>query len=335
MKTNRNDPCPCGSGKKYKKCCLGKQVGKPGPESMQEVMAEIRARLEGQPFSSLEEAQAELNRFMHTKNYSPVAEFHGLSPAQMHRFLHFPFDSPELARFADTIDPPVDAPVMKLFSLLVDGVGDKGLKPTATGNLPLKFCREAALAYWGEEEYARHTRYGKIRSETNFFDMHCLRLVAGLAGLVRKYKGRFIVTRKCRKKIASHGIGAIYPDLFTAYVQKFNWAYRDRYEEIGFIQQSFLFTLYILHKYGDQTRVHTFYGDIFVKAYPQLLDQVPETPYFSAEQTVRSAYSHRALNKFASFFGLIEFVSTSDDILNSRYEVRKLPLLDQVVSFTV
>lgn len=24
-KTKRNDPCPCGSGKKYKKCCLGKQ----------------------------------------------------------------------------------------------------------------------------------------------------------------------------------------------------------------------------------------------------------------------------------------------------------------------
>jgi len=22
----RNDPCPCGSGKKYKKCCLGREV---------------------------------------------------------------------------------------------------------------------------------------------------------------------------------------------------------------------------------------------------------------------------------------------------------------------
>jgi uncharacterized protein YecA (UPF0149 family) len=22
----RNDPCPCGSGKKYKRCCLGKQL---------------------------------------------------------------------------------------------------------------------------------------------------------------------------------------------------------------------------------------------------------------------------------------------------------------------
>ena len=26
MAINRNDPCPCGSGKKYKRCCLGKPV---------------------------------------------------------------------------------------------------------------------------------------------------------------------------------------------------------------------------------------------------------------------------------------------------------------------
>ncbi|MEJ2727207.1 MAG: type I methionyl aminopeptidase [Deltaproteobacteria bacterium] len=26
MKVGRNDPCPCGSGKKYKKCCLGKEM---------------------------------------------------------------------------------------------------------------------------------------------------------------------------------------------------------------------------------------------------------------------------------------------------------------------
>lgn len=26
MKIGRNDPCPCGSGKKYKRCCLEKQV---------------------------------------------------------------------------------------------------------------------------------------------------------------------------------------------------------------------------------------------------------------------------------------------------------------------
>ncbi|MFW6011007.1 MAG: methionyl aminopeptidase [Desulfosalsimonas sp.] len=28
-KTGRNDPCPCGSGKKYKKCCMGRQTDTP------------------------------------------------------------------------------------------------------------------------------------------------------------------------------------------------------------------------------------------------------------------------------------------------------------------
>lgn len=26
MKIGRNEPCPCGSGKKYKQCCLGKKL---------------------------------------------------------------------------------------------------------------------------------------------------------------------------------------------------------------------------------------------------------------------------------------------------------------------
>lgn len=26
MKIGRNDPCPCGSGKKYKNCCLKKET---------------------------------------------------------------------------------------------------------------------------------------------------------------------------------------------------------------------------------------------------------------------------------------------------------------------
>ena len=26
-KVGRNEPCPCGSGKKYKACCLGKHAG--------------------------------------------------------------------------------------------------------------------------------------------------------------------------------------------------------------------------------------------------------------------------------------------------------------------
>ena len=34
-KTGRNDPCPCGSGKKYKQCCLSKTtLAFPGPKTL-------------------------------------------------------------------------------------------------------------------------------------------------------------------------------------------------------------------------------------------------------------------------------------------------------------
>lgn len=38
MKIGRNDPCPCGSGKKYKKCCLQKQASIPSLEDIKEVI---------------------------------------------------------------------------------------------------------------------------------------------------------------------------------------------------------------------------------------------------------------------------------------------------------
>jgi len=41
-KIERNDPCPCGSGKKYKKCCLGKSLNFNGH---QKVLAVYRPHL--------------------------------------------------------------------------------------------------------------------------------------------------------------------------------------------------------------------------------------------------------------------------------------------------
>ncbi len=335
MNIGRNEPCPCGSGKKYKKCCLGKVVEKPGLGNMQDIMAEVGRKLEGEDFSSLEEAQEVLDTFMHRKNSAPCAEFKGLSPEQMHRFLHFPFDSSLLVRFADNFKKSPEAPILTLFALLAEAIGEKGLKPTAKGNLPQRFCREAALAFWGEEKYEKRTRHGSIRSEMDFFDMHCLRLVAELAGLVRKYKGKFILSVKCRKKIAAHGVGAIYADLFMAYVRKFNWAYRYGYQEVPFVQQAFLFSLFLLSKYGGKPRPQAFYEDIFLAAFPDLLHEIDETPYQSVEETARTAYFFRTMESFAEFFGLAVLQATSEDYRSRHYEIKKSPLLEQFISFSL
>lgn len=45
----RNDPCPCGSGKKYKKCCLGKDQRPPSPQASTAIS----------PFEALAQARKE------------------------------------------------------------------------------------------------------------------------------------------------------------------------------------------------------------------------------------------------------------------------------------
>ena len=43
-KVGRNEPCPCGSGLKYKKCCLGKS-GEPAPDLAQTYQRKYGIRL--------------------------------------------------------------------------------------------------------------------------------------------------------------------------------------------------------------------------------------------------------------------------------------------------
>ena len=54
MKIGRNDPCPCGSGKKYKKCCLSKDEAAARQTAQEQAAAHRAARelFAGLPTSS-------------------------------------------------------------------------------------------------------------------------------------------------------------------------------------------------------------------------------------------------------------------------------------------
>lgn len=335
MKTQsagRNDPCPCGSGKKFKHCCLGEKstASGHGTAGMSET---LRKALEGRLFNSLEEAQAFLDQITQQQNRRKLDEFHGLSPEQIHQILNFPFASPGLVRFTEVLDTNPIAPILSLFELLTDAIGEQGLKPTAKGNLPRNFCRETALSYWGEQRYQENTRFGGINREDDFADLHVTRLVAELAGLIRKYKGRFILSRDCRRLLADGGLAGIYPILFRTYVEQFNWAYRDGYPELRFMQSAFLFTLYLLTRYGDTWMPQIFYEDAFLRAFPRLLDEVPPGHLSSPDETVRRAYTRRTLVDFSGLLGLAKVEPTSDKFLCQEYRVKALPLLGQFVQF--
>lgn len=331
--TGRNNPCPCGSGKKFKKCCLGKEKSPASGSVASEASAEVHKAMEGRQFNSLQEVQAFVEQHTQQQNRRPLDEFHGLSPEQMYQMLNFPFTSPQLVRFPEVLDTAPAGPLLTLFSLLVEAIGEQGLKPTAKGNLPRQFCREAALAYWDEATYREHTRYRGINKEDDFTDLHITRLVAELSGIVRKHKGRFILSRDCRKLLAGNGLAAVYPILFRTYLEQFNWSYRDRYPELRFIQSAFLFTLYLLMRYGDTWRPHEFYEDSFLRAFPAVLDEIPPNPVMAPEEEVRHCYTWRTLVHFAGFLGLAAVEPVSEERFCHQYRVKALPLLHQAVRF--
>ena len=331
----RNDPCPCGSGKKFKKCCLGKGESVTSGLGAGAASDELRQALGDRQFGSMEEVQAFVDQHTQQQNQRPLDEFQGLSPEQMFRMLHFPFTSPELVCFPEVLDASPSAPILTLFTLLTGAIGEQGLKPTAKGNLPQKFCREAALMYWDQETYRERTRFGGINREDDFSDLHITRLVAELAGLVRKYKGRFILSRDCRKRLAGNGLAAIYPMLLRAFVEQFNWAYQDRYPELRFIQTAFLFTLYLLMRYGDTWRPHEFYAECFLEAFPNVVDEAPPSSFQAPEEEVCDCYTWRTLVHFAGFMGLAAVEPVSDEFLSREYRVKALPLLREAVQFQV
>lgn len=108
------------------------------------------------------------------------------------------------------------------------------------------------------------------------------------------------------------------------------------YEEIPFIQHSFLFTLYLLARYGADWQHSGIYEDLFLNAFPTLVDEIEGTAYFTPEEQFRSCYTLRALQHFAGFMGLavVERAKKSAVYVNG-LRVKKARLLDEVVRWNI
>jgi hypothetical protein len=333
--TGKNQPCPCGSGKTYEDCCFIRDVLPAGRMDSKEFSKAMLAVLENRKFRSHAEAQAFIDKLTQARNAAPLEDFSGISPEQMYHFLHRPFDSPGLIDYNLGISKFPDSPFLRLFFLLMHGVMKEDLKATAQGNLPVKFVQAAAEQYYDKEEYAKLRRYISFRTEMDFTAMHTVRLIAEMAGFIRKYKKQFRAT-KVGKRVVEQGMdGAAFFTLFQAYTRKFNWAYDDRYPDIPTIQESFLFSLYLLSKYGDLRRPASFYGNLFLKAFPAALEEMPECSYSTREETLLSCYALRTFGRFGHFFGFVDIAGDEKERWIEKRTVKKTPFLDEWIRFTI
>ncbi len=295
---------------------------------------ELEEFLKGRAFGSLEELQAAADEFTRQYNMRPVDDFCGLSSNDMWHILNQPFDSPEIVSFNLDAQVPQDAPRLNLLLRLLQRIDDsQGVKATVKGNLPRNLCRELEKEYYDEEQYMQIRSIGALMSEVEFIDLHVVRILAEMAGYIRKHKKRFIITKR-GKGLLTQGITARdFLHILKVYTMEYNWAYADGYPVLHIIQNSFLYTLYLLKKFGNEYRQPDFYSSLFIKAYPVVLDEINDPVYTTREKLIKDCYEFRALRRFAIDFGLADMALTQRVSYKENYLLKKSGFLEDLIIF--
>ena len=313
----------------------------PEPDTMEALLKDIEAAL---PDSLTESDDGMMNLFATLSDQAmpqPEVDFQGLSPADMHRLLYFPLESPDIVVLPEILEDEPVAPVMKLFDHLSAACGENGLKATQKGNLPRALVQEiGALQLIPEalDPYAH--RRGRLNSESDFVELETLRYLAGFAGLIVYRKGRFHQSAKLKKLCRKAGNRAVYPQLLRTWTTEFDWGWADGYSSLSIIQQSWVFLLYVMQCLPDDELPATLIGDSFVQAFPMALEEVAESERFGEQDDhgVRDALIRavqlRAVERFAIFFGLLDSrLERGEKLFERSVFVRPAPLLRQVARF--
>ena len=214
---------------------------------------------------------------------------------------------------------------------------------TAKGNLSRSLVREMAAEMRMPETYAEWQPYVKVTREADVWPLEVLRVVLQVAGLIRKYKGVFQVTRKGAALYEDAAAGKLFAHLFRSYFGKFNLGYLDMSEDDPGMQRAFPHSLWLISMLGkDWMDVRTLRDLIFAEQDPEQLEAEHESRRAAGPSRYVSEpwrlFERRVLRPLVDF-GLLESrvdpEATGDRTraYSEPSQVRKTPLFDKFVEF--
>jgi len=237
-----------------------------------------------------------------------ASDFLGLSPNQVHELLQSPLNCPSVFKplfNAEAVNRELDtAPVMRMAKALIDDMGDKGIRLTGKGNLPLKHVK-AMIDAGGESIVFPMAGFSAARSEEDVLGVHLTRVLMEIAGYTKKEKGRLLLKKSAAKRIEKKGWLTLYMDILSAALSQFNWAWMDHREGMDDVQYIGPFIFWLLSVKGGQWLPVQDYLSDMLKAFPRLPLAAYPVSYASEEQQARWALESRMVRLFR-LLGLLE-----------------------------
>jgi hypothetical protein len=332
MKAGRNDPCPCGSGKKFKQCCINV-----ASKQHAEVFDDIAQTVAMNPNLTLDELNLVAQQRIAERNNRPNPDFCGLSPTQMANWLYAPFSEVAGVKIRTPEDLST-SPVMRYLALIVDEAvqSDGSFKATSKGNLPAKLVKKASdlLPGFAVSEFGTPISINDYAgaNEDKFNALHYTRILAEIAGIIYLKSGRFHLKKEAQKQYQAYGIEAFFLPMLEAAIAKYNWGYLDGWEDEIDLRTFWLFMLWRLQNHCSIDQLI----EEVAKAFPDLLHQLIPEENFPPIRLLSLLIESRFIQSLLQFWGFV----TADPkrYLDGVKVPRKVciqPLLTQSFSFSV
>lgn len=332
MKQGRNDPCHCGSGKKFKHCCMD-NVSKQHAQ----VFDDVEAMLAMNPNLSLDELNAALQHKVQDRNNQPHPDFCGVTPTQMANWLYAPFEQLQWVTIS-TPDSLSASPVMRYLALIFDEamVQEGSFKATSKGNLPTKLVKQASalLPEFAVAQFPVNISISEFAgsNEDKFNALHYTRVLAEISGIIYRRSGRYHVKKSAQKQYQTHGIQAFFKPMVEAAISKYNWGYFDSFEYDVDLRTFWLFMLWRIQSHNS---VDQLVKEVMT-AFPDLLLAFPTDDYFSPERNLSMLIESRFIERFLQFWGFMTIEPRryiNDESTTKAVQVQ--PLLKHSFQFTI
>ena len=240
------------------------------------------------------------------RNNMPVENFLGLTPTEVHYLLYDTFCEKSPLQFRNDLDNTT-LDQIPLFCIAEEYLKiiqrDKQIKLTPLGALPKKVMVEI---YDKKILLDEHIESGiiKLWREQDCISIRSARLTAELAGFVRKANGKLNLTKKGVKLLQKENRINLFKQFFQTFTVKFDWGFNDLYPQKPIGQLGWAFSIYMLYRFGDQTNLSDYYGEKYLKAFPNFISLFEHT-YSTPERQFNSCYSIRTFNRFFLWFGFV------------------------------
>lgn len=284
-----------------------------------------------------------IHRFLVEKyqrqNTTPDPEMGGLSPEQVFRLAYSAWGEPDSPIQFNTGMTPGDcerSPFFRRMRTMLCAVRDAGgVKATATKNFNRKFVGEMVDGLLSDKERADITQYFKAPNEQDVFPLHVVRVVAQIAGLLRLYKGTFLVPKTKQALLTPERAGDLFRELFITFFLKFDLSYLVRFgPKAESVQASAGYTLYRLGIVADDWHsAEALPGEVLL---PAVRSEVEEEIAGNEFESVGRVLEYRLIKPLIDW-GLLEgrYENTESPYFKSLVSLRVTPLYRNFLRFSI